>query len=268
MACRTCTRLTHRAPLPHRTCKTHPMHPKNQAYTRQNYSISTDTHYCDISSSVQKVFHDSCHTVCFDMQSCFFFLQAAATYLQDRIEALRKDIDKHGKVKTKKGQQAPPASKVSRLHSFLSSLSLSPFFHVTLPFLPFLPFHSSLSLSLSSMSLSPFSPFILPSFPFFHVTLPFLPFHSSLFSFLHFSFVLLSSLRECSNVWILWGGMWWIKQRMQHSLVIPATQRQQPRGCLQRPFSRLAACAPPSMHRLTACHVVLLANLSQTKWTT
>ena len=33
-------------------------------------------------------------------------------YLQDRIEALRKDIDKHGKVKAKKGQQAPPAAKV------------------------------------------------------------------------------------------------------------------------------------------------------------
>lgn len=33
--------------------------------------------------------------------------------MQDRIDALRKDIDKHGKVKVKKGQQAPPTAKVT-----------------------------------------------------------------------------------------------------------------------------------------------------------
>ena len=36
-------------------------------------------------------------------------------YMQERIEALRRDIDKHGKVKAKKGQQAPPAAKVCTL---------------------------------------------------------------------------------------------------------------------------------------------------------
>lgn len=83
----------------------------------------------------------------------FFFLQAAAMYLQDRMDALRKDIDKHGKVKTKKGQQVPPAAKVLPLHSFLSSLSLSPFFPCSLPL------HSSLS-SFSVLS-APFFPFLL-----------------------------------------------------------------------------------------------------------
>lgn len=53
-------------------------------------------------------------------------------YLQDRIDALRKDIDKHGKVKVKKGQQAPPAAKVfplgfHALQSFPSPSHLSPF---------------------------------------------------------------------------------------------------------------------------------------------
>ncbi len=38
-------------------------------------------------------------------------------YMQERIEALRRDIDKHGKVKVKKGQQAPPAVKVKTLRS-------------------------------------------------------------------------------------------------------------------------------------------------------
>ena len=96
--------------------------------------------------------------ICLDMQLYFFFLQAAAMYLQDRIEGLRKDIDKHGKVKTKKGQQAPPASKVSPLQSFLSSLSL-----------PFLPCHSPLSplsffpLFLSSLFFLPFLFFPFPS---------------------------------------------------------------------------------------------------------
>ncbi|KAL3159318.1 hypothetical protein ABBQ32_011271 [Trebouxia sp. C0010 RCD-2024] len=47
-------------------------------------------------------------------------LQAAAVYLQDRIDALRKDIDKHGKVKTKKGQQAPPAAKVVHADLYVS----------------------------------------------------------------------------------------------------------------------------------------------------
>ena len=54
-------------------------------------------------------------------------------YLQDRIDALRKDIDKHGKVKVKKGQQAPSAAKVTP--PFFSSSSLS--------FFPFLSFLSS-----------------------------------------------------------------------------------------------------------------------------
>lgn len=36
------------------------------------------------------------------------------------MDALRKDIDKHGKVKAKKGQQAPPAAMVgSPNHPFL-----------------------------------------------------------------------------------------------------------------------------------------------------
>ena len=39
-------------------------------------------------------------------------VQGAAMYMQERIEALRRDIDKHGKAKVKKGQQAPPAAKV------------------------------------------------------------------------------------------------------------------------------------------------------------
>ena len=39
-------------------------------------------------------------------------VQGAAMYMQERIEALRRDIDKHGKAKAKKGQQAPPAAKV------------------------------------------------------------------------------------------------------------------------------------------------------------
>ena len=40
-------------------------------------------------------------------------MQGAAMYMQERIEALRRDIDKHGKAKVKKGQQAPPAAKVN-----------------------------------------------------------------------------------------------------------------------------------------------------------
>jgi len=39
-------------------------------------------------------------------------VQGAAMYMQERIEALRRDIDKHSKAKVKKGQQAPPAAKV------------------------------------------------------------------------------------------------------------------------------------------------------------
>ena len=39
-------------------------------------------------------------------------VQGAAMYMQERIEALRRDIDKHGKAKVKKGQQPPPAAKV------------------------------------------------------------------------------------------------------------------------------------------------------------
>ena len=78
-------------------------------------------------------------------------------YLQDRMDALRKDIDKHGKVKTKKGQQVPPAAKVLPLHSSLFSLSLFPFFPFELPFPPFLVFLSFLPF--------PFFP-VLPSLSF------------------------------------------------------------------------------------------------------
>lgn len=56
-------------------------------------------------------------------------------YLQDRIDTLRKDIDKHGKVKTKKGQQQPPPAKVLPLHSILCSLALLTFV-ITFCFLP------------------------------------------------------------------------------------------------------------------------------------
>ncbi|DBB12880.1 TPA: hypothetical protein ACH3X3_005641 [Trebouxia sp. C0006] len=44
----------------------------------------------------------------------------AAMYMQERIEALRRDIDKHGKAKVKKGQQAPPAAKVVHADLFVS----------------------------------------------------------------------------------------------------------------------------------------------------
>ena len=54
-------------------------------------------------------------------------------YLQDRIDTLRKDIDKHGKVKTKKGQPQPPPSKVFPLHSILSSSSLCSFLSIMNP---------------------------------------------------------------------------------------------------------------------------------------
>ena len=45
-------------------------------------------------------------------------------YMQDRIEVLRRDIDKHGKVKVKKGQQAPPAAKVCTTFTLLFAFSL------------------------------------------------------------------------------------------------------------------------------------------------
>lgn len=45
-------------------------------------------------------------------------MQAAAMYMQERIEALRRDIDKHGKVKAKKGQQAQPVAKVNPCSAF------------------------------------------------------------------------------------------------------------------------------------------------------
>ena len=44
-------------------------------------------------------------------------------YMQERIEALRRDIDKHGKAKVKKGQQAPPAAKVKTPGSLQQHLS-------------------------------------------------------------------------------------------------------------------------------------------------
>ncbi|KAL0053686.1 hypothetical protein WJX82_009298 [Trebouxia sp. C0006] len=44
----------------------------------------------------------------------------AAMYMQESIEALRRDIDKHGKAKVKKGQQAPPAAKVVHADLFVS----------------------------------------------------------------------------------------------------------------------------------------------------
>ncbi|DBA71743.1 TPA: hypothetical protein ACH3X2_011015 [Trebouxia sp. C0005] len=47
-------------------------------------------------------------------------LQGAAMYMQERIEALRRDIDKHGKAKVKKGQQPPPAAKVMHADLFVS----------------------------------------------------------------------------------------------------------------------------------------------------
>ena len=39
-------------------------------------------------------------------------VQGAAMYMQERIEALRRDIDKHGKAKVKRGQHALLAAKV------------------------------------------------------------------------------------------------------------------------------------------------------------
>ena len=50
-------------------------------------------------------------------------VQGAAMYMQERIEALRRDIDKHGKAKVKKGQQAPPAAKVKTPRSLQQHLS-------------------------------------------------------------------------------------------------------------------------------------------------
>ena len=48
-------------------------------------------------------------------------------YMQERIEALRRDIDKHGKVKAKKGQQAQPVAKVIPCSAFCVQILVEAF---------------------------------------------------------------------------------------------------------------------------------------------
>ena len=87
-------------------------------------------------------------------------VQGAAMYLQERVDALRKDIDRHGKVKVKKGQKPMPASEVgSHLLSLIKLLpdgALAPNLAVTISLAAPLLFPSlvlRLLLLLSFMSL-------------------------------------------------------------------------------------------------------------------
>lgn len=70
-------------------------------------------------------------------------------YMQDRIEVLRRDIDKHGKVKVKKGQQAPPAAKVCTTSALLIfSLGKSTCHHTSLSWNPgFVSSHTVLDMT-------------------------------------------------------------------------------------------------------------------------